>query len=495
MKPGVYEYAAMFKKLFQRQYWEGEDDTYMRPGDKDVSFPTKANVNLSDFGKAQLKPPTAAELYEQMLRAGIRPRSTCLEVLVANATSIKTANKYIRSSGDDYSFLTTYYTDEVVPEREEILKPPISLFAAYIHCLCTIKEPRTRNVARAIRMCTTRFEHDEKNANWAPLVWGYIIPAMRRPHQRYGDAFHHRLRLYMEVLGHITARTHISLPTFMEFCKSIRKAITGELDGLVRDMEKGKQTSLTTLFLPGECLPLANDEQQQHHGGDQRIGDLNDTESQGTTLRTTSLLLAECFKNIVNRDRESREMLGVHGIDSLDQMMARRDPVKSRDAYEVMISLAFLGEFEQMATLLSWLAGQWGESGVQESLQSLSQVPRSADFTETLCAFRLFAEPMLDVKRVTALREEVEQVGAGWKWPENKAVHLLQDLQQSETFRKLSHVLLWARYWQEQALPEERDHDFDVSVEPPDTWKFVEESSEGDGAKPPRSRAGDDTLG
>lgn len=494
MKPGLYEYAAMFKKLFQKQYWEGEDDAHIRPGDRDVSFPTKANVNLSDFGKAQLKPPTAGELYEQMLSDGVRPRSTCLEVLVANAASVGAANKFIHDSGENYFALTRYLRWDV-PERQDILKPSMSLFAAYIRCLCAIKEPRRRNVLRAIRLSATRFEHDEKNANWAPLVWGYILQAMSRPHQRYGDTFDHRLRLYMEVLGQVTARTPISLPMLMQFCKSIRKAITGEMDNLVRDMEAGKQTPLTTLFLPGDWLPPANFQPEEHQERDELTGTLADKEPKEAALQMGSLRLAEYLEDIVSRERGTREILGIHAIDELDQMMARRDPVKSRDAYEVMISLAFLGEFEQMASLLTWLAGQWGQPRIQESLQSYSQVPHSADFTETLCAFRLFAEPMLDVEQVAELRDEVEQVGAGWRWPEDKAVYLLRDLQQSQTFQKLSHVLLWARYWKERAESEQLGHSVGVSAEPPDTWRFDAEGTEGNGAEPPPSRVRYDTLG
>lgn len=470
MKPGLYEYAAMFKKLFQPQYWDSEEGGSIRPGDKDLSFPTKTDVNLSEFGKARLKPPTVSELYDQMLCDGIRPRSTCLQVLVANAKYISLAHKYLRDSGENYWALARGSNSRPVKPRD-IVKIHITLFASYITCLCACRGDRKNNMTWAIRLCTLRFEHDKKNADWAPLLWGHILKAISHPNFLYG-AVHQKLSLYMEVLDQVEARSFILLPMFTQFCQNLRRAVTVEIDTLLEDMENGRETPLTRLFAPGECLPstsLVEEELTEEQGGE----GMAKPQSSPDILQVGPSRLIGLLKTLVDREKEAREVVGSQGMDGLDQMLARRDPVKPKEAYEVVAALAFLGDFENMASFLFWLTEEWKQESVQASLQSLGHANPKADFTEVLCAFRLFAEPMLPEERVAELRDAIDGVGLGWAWPEDEAVTLFHDLQHTQAFQKLSHVVQWAQYWKDKAHADQSDEIGGVSVEPPKAWALV----------------------
>lgn len=460
MRPGLYEYAAMFKKLSQKTVWEDDDGPMIRPGDRDLSFPTK-DINLSDFAKATLRPPTVDELYTQMMHEGIRPTSTCLEVLVASADQMEDANKYLDDSGEDYTALTNAleYDDS---RRAEILKPPMSLLSSYIHCLCSTKVSPWHALPRAIAISTARFSHDPDGVAWAPLVWGHIFRAMSDPSPKYGTVAGH-LNLLMRVLDQLEPSA-IGLPEFLQFCKGIRGAIVGRVDDLVFHMESRQRTSLTTLYVESKYL-------RTRHG---QSGHL-ELKTRGDEFQNVWSRLKGLVEMIVSREQATRDLLGYHGADALDQMAARRDPVKARDAFDAMVCFAFMGEFELMARFLTWLTEQWGTADVQGRLGQEVQMPRMANFTELLCAFRLFAEPMLDEKRVAELQDLVDKVGHGWEWPMDEDVYLFRDIYPSASFHKLSHALEWARHWKTLAAAEQDGQDVcRVSIEPPKSWKAVE---------------------
>lgn len=471
MRPGLYEYAAMFKKLLQKTVWEDDDGPMIRPGDRDLSFPT-ADVNLSDFAKATLKPPTVDELYAQMMHEGIRPTSTCLEVLVANADGMEDANKYLNDSGEDYSALVNAleYEDS---RRAEILKPSLSLVASYIHCLCTTKVAPWEALPKAITISTARLGNDARSEAWAPLIWGHVFRALSDPSPDYGTLAGH-LNLFLRILEQLEPSA-IGLPEYLQFCKGVRGAIVGRVDDLVSDMESRQRTPLTMLYAGSRSLRnrqgQAGQQQQLRRG----VGEL-----QRVWARLEALLGA-----LVKREQATRNRLGAHDTDALDQMAARRDPVKARDAFDAMACFAFMGEFEQMATFLIWLTEQWGQSGVQGRLEHEVQIPRMANFTEVLCAFRLFAEPMLSTEQVAAVQEAVDRVGYGWEWPLDEDVRLFRDIYPSASLHKLSHVLEWARYWKKVSEAEHEGRGVcRAPMEAPKRWKVVEATKAHEAALP-----------
>lgn len=457
MKPGLYEYAAMFKKLHQKENWEPEDETKTRPGDRDVSFPTKGDVNWSEFERARRKPPTVSELYQQMRREGIRPVSTCLEVLVANSSNPGLTHSYLHDSGLEVGVLTKNLLRED-PNQEELLKVPISLFTSYIQAICSFKVRPKQNLERAIRLCRVRFYKDEENRLWAPLAWGYILKALHQPFHRYGRTLHDQLELHIQIIGQIEQCTDVPLSTLVQFCKLLRKAVGVEINDLFRDLEQGKQSSLSLLY---DSHARQNWTQSDQNGA----GTLN--AYQGELLKLGACRMKQMFESLVKREETTRELLEVHAVDEWDQMMARQDPVRSEHALEMMLSLAYLGEFEDMGKYVEWLLRQWARPGLLDSIHEFSHMPRSADFFDILCAFRLLAEQMLPEERVAELRQMVEDADVDWIWPTDEAVMWFREIQPDMTIPKLAHVLEWIRY--RQAISD--DEYGEQSVAAPNVWE------------------------
>ncbi|CAG9941325.1 unnamed protein product [Clonostachys rosea f. rosea IK726] len=456
-RPGLKEYAAMFAKLLQPDVRPG---TNLYPGDKALNFPVK-QLNLSEFGRARLKPPTVSVLYERMLRGGIRPRKGCLNVLVWHAEDLETAHSYLRDSEIDYSILAdTSIGDDLDPIKLRKIHMP--LFSAYINVLC--REHQNKNsLERAIFLSMKRFEADHANRWWAPRVWGMIMKAITEPYQRKKRPLHEQLNLHNQILGFVEARTFLPLSSYLQFCKSLRKMVAGELGRIMSDLEAGRQSVLATLY----------DSQTHHYGSspsqdfeevrrDRRAREQRDLHAINVSVKR----MKQHFNYLVHREDEGREILRIHRIDPLDQILARRDPVRAEDAHEHLRTLAFVGEFDEMVNVLTRLAREWSDPDLCKALDECEKIPPMADFTQALCVFRLLAEPMLETRRVDRLRQTIEEAHAGWVWPDDEAVRWYRDMQDGQGTKELAHVLEWVRYRQRHPGLEA---EFDMQLQPPGT--------------------------
>lgn len=462
--PGPFEYAAMFKKLFQKTVWKDDDGPMIQPGDRDLSFPTQSHLNLSDYAMASLKPPTVEQLYTRMILQGIRPRSTLLNVLVANAGSVKMAHKYLEDSRTNCG-LTSLSKNEFW--HYEICTVPIELLAAYVYCCCGGSDNTggklTHGLSRAISITLTRLNHDPTSAAWAPYLWGSIFRALTVPNPRYETVIG-RIDQFELILDQLEPSA-VDLPFLLQLCRGLRKAIVGKTNNLIDQMESGRKTNITTIFVQGEYLRHPENQvwSAQQHQFYQNFQNMR------SRLKGT-------LEMLISREKAAKDVLeglNVEEVDLLDRILARRDPIRAKDAFNVMICFAFIGEFEQMATYLVWLAEEWGRAEVQDRLAEEGQLPRMANFADVLCTFRLFAEPMLPEQRVAEVRAMVDQAGQGWDWPTTEDVAVLREMYPSGSFRKLAHALKWARYWKMKAEAEQGAHE-GGPVNPPKTWEAIE---------------------
>jgi hypothetical protein len=126
-------------------------------------------------------------------------------------------------------------------------------------------------------------------------------------------------------------------------------------------------------------------------------------------------------------------------------MASRSDPVQNEHALEYMTALAFVGEFEEMRRVLHWLINEWGKPEVIEAIEALGEPPSYAEFFEVLCVFRLFAEPMLDAKKVTALQNSISSSGLTWAWPNDEAIegYLIRS---NKSLMTLRQVVQWVQH-------------------------------------------------
>ncbi|TFB06788.1 hypothetical protein CCMA1212_000376 [Trichoderma ghanense] len=427
---GLAEYTAMFEKLTLR---EADENTTALPGDRALNFPTPQEANLTEFEKARIRPPSTSQLYERMLKDGIRPSGSCLAILLANTESMEMARRYLRDS-DATGALYRLMSQEM--DVEALKKVPLSVVSAYVQVMTRQGGKRARKyMVRAIELAEQRL--GPVQTAWSDFIWGTILKNLSQHHRGLRILVYQQLKLSLHVVHKLDGPCGISLPAFIQFSKTTRKIAKRELEQLCTETESSPST------VENNALWALYDEKSIHKdamhwdtfGG--RPGALNVFR----LFRTSALRMNELFDKLASHEVESQRLLGTKRVAPLDEMMWRRDPARAEHAYEYMVSLAYLGEFQQMAKLLRWLIEKWGQPEVVQALSELDELPPYADFVKTLCAFRLVAEPMLGQGVVASLREAIDAAGLNWTWPDDEAVEAYVDMQEDESIQALARVL------------------------------------------------------
>ncbi|EQL02746.1 hypothetical protein OCS_01551 [Ophiocordyceps sinensis CO18] len=428
-KPGPAQYSAMFEKLNMR---EADGNSHLLPGDKALSFATLWDVNLAEFERARLRPPSVTQLYERMRLSGIRPKGSCLRILVANAECLNTAHSYLRDSAESDTVIASLTADD--PKPEQLRAVPMKLFEAYVQVCSRVDGRRgDRPLRRGMYLANLRL--DAGCSRWAPVIWGPILKALSQHRRAIMVSRSEQIRLFLRVINRIDESAGMTLPTFIQFAKCNRKVVRRDLPELLIDLETAERAKKNDL----------------------RHFYTFDAAGQGTSdafekapyslIREAAERMKETFNGLVAKEKECQGLLGAYQVAPLDRMACRKDPAGSEHAYEYMISLAFLGEFDEMARTLRWLMEEWGQPDVVAAMQELDEPPPHANFFETLCAFRLLAEPMLGEAVVKSLRQELE-AATGWVWPDEEAVTTFVDMQQDDYIATLRRVLDRVRHWE-----------------------------------------------
>jgi hypothetical protein len=426
---GLAEYTAMFEKLTLR---EADENIRVLPGDKALNFPTTQEANLTEFEKARIRPPSISQLYERMLLDGIRPTGSCLRILVANTESMEMARKYLQDS-DGTGALYRLMSQEM--DVLALKKVPINLISAYIQVMTRQDGKRARKyMIRAIELAEQRLESDQ--TQWSDFIWGSILKNLSQHHRGLRMVVYQQLKLSLHVIQKLDGPCGITLPVFIQFSKTIRKIAKRELGQLFSDME------LSPLTAENHAMWPLYDERSRHRDAMQ-WDTFGDKSALGVfrLFRSSALKMNELFDKLLSYESESQHLLGAKKLAPLDEMMWRRDPARSEHVYEYMLSLAYLGEFQQMAKLLRWLIKEWGKPDMVQALSEMDEPPPYADFLKTLCAFRLLAEPMLEQDVVESLREAIGVAGLNWTWPDEEAVEAYSQLHEDESINILARVL------------------------------------------------------
>ncbi|ETS02361.1 hypothetical protein M419DRAFT_24651 [Trichoderma reesei RUT C-30] len=449
---GLAEYTAMFGKLMLR---EADEHTTALPGDKALNFPTPQEANLTEFEKARIRPPSTSQLYEKMLKNGIRPSGSCLAILLANTESMEMARRYLRDS-DGTGALYRLLSQEM--DVEALKKVPLSLVSAYIQVMTRQGGRRGRKyLVRAIELAEQRL--GPVQSPWSDFIWGTILKDLSQHHRGLKILPYQQLKLSLHVVHKLDGACGIPLPAFVQFSKTTRKIIKRELEQLCSEMESSPSTvKNNALWALYDTKSIHKDAMHwDTFGGRPGALDLF------RLFRSSALQMKGLFDKLVSLEGESRRLLGATRVAPLDEMMWRRDPARAEHAYEYMISLAYLGEFQQMAKLLEWLITKWGQPEVVQALSELDEVPPYADFARTLCAFRLVAEPMLGQGVVASLREAIDAAGLDWAWPDEEAVEAYVETQEDDSIQALARVLERVRLsWTNTRDDAEREAELDT---------------------------------
>ncbi|EGR49007.1 uncharacterized protein TRIREDRAFT_61402 [Trichoderma reesei QM6a] len=458
---GLAEYTAMFGKLMLR---EADEHTTALPGDKALNFPTPQEANLTEFEKARIRPPSTSQLYEKMLKNGIRPSGSCLAILLANTESMEMARRYLRDS-DGTGALYRLLSQEM--DVEALKKVPLSLVSAYIQVMTRQGGRRGRKyLVRAIELAEQRL--GPVQSPWSDFIWGTILKDLSQHHRGLKILPYQQLKLSLHVVHKLDGACGIPLPAFVQFSKTTRKIIKRELEQLCSEMESSPSTvKNNALWALYDTKSIHKDAMHwDTFGGRPGALDLF------RLFRSSALQMKGLFDKLVSLEGESRRLLGATRVAPLDEMMWRRDPARAEHAYEYMISLAYLGEFQQMAKLLEWLITKWGQPEVVQALSELDEVPPYADFARTLCAFRLVAEPMLGQGVVASLREAIDAAGLDWAWPDEEAVEAYVETQEDDSIQALARVLERVRLsWTNTRDDAEREAELDTEPAGNTRWR------------------------
>ncbi|KAH8903224.1 hypothetical protein BR93DRAFT_859489, partial [Coniochaeta sp. PMI_546] len=144
LQPTAVVYAEMFAKLLAR---EVADPASAVPGNAMEVMPVYQPGNLSEFEKWRLQPPTVGDLYDDMLRSGVKPVGKVLRLLVANASSEGEVLRYLQDSPYQDFAAAVRNRDASCPpapaqflEVESVYKSvPLTVFGAYISFLCKMQ--------------------------------------------------------------------------------------------------------------------------------------------------------------------------------------------------------------------------------------------------------------------------------------------------------------------------------------------------------------------
>ncbi|KAJ4209403.1 Hypothetical protein NCS54_00522800 [Fusarium falciforme] len=431
MKPGLDEYAAMFQRLFAR---EADPDSSSLPGDTTLNYPTQEEANLTELEKSRLQPPTPAELYGMMRRQKLRPDEQCLTVLVANAHSLDEAHEYLLDAStpqQNYANLTS-----PSPIADALKTIPLPVFSAYIDVCSKNASYRGRNMLRAIRLAEARLSR--KNQNWASYIWAPILKNLGQHHYGLKLSLEAQLRLLLHLVDRIESTHGMTLLLFNRFTLTLRKILRREVENLSAAVETNSAdlSALAVLYDIGA---------EEAGVAPRKVSPVWD-DSALSLIRSAGSRIKAFFYGLVLQEQDRVRQGEITDVSLLDGMRARRDPVMAPYAHDLMLALAFAGEFEEMAEVMKWLIREWSPTRLREEMEDLDEMPRDLDMLETLCVFRAFAEPMITQTKLDAVLTDFNAHGVYWEWPDDATVEgYLDGRHHSNSNRELSEVLRWIR--------------------------------------------------
>lgn len=137
VRPDFQVYAEMFSKLYAAEI---DATSTVLPGDAKETYPPHL-ANLTELERERVKPCSAQELYERMVRSGQRPVHQCLTVLIRNAPSLDRATQYLNDS-PLHKDAVENLTKSLSPLYQHLVRIPIPIFDSYIALLCTLQGRR-----------------------------------------------------------------------------------------------------------------------------------------------------------------------------------------------------------------------------------------------------------------------------------------------------------------------------------------------------------------
>ena len=448
--PGIQEYTALFEKIFAR---DTDPSFGSLPGDNLLSYPTQEEPNLAEFEKARLTPPSVDELYKMMQRDGVKPRGRCLALLVHNAESLHTAHRYLRIDGtfsrEQYECLRAKE-----PDLRTLRSIPPWLFAAYINVCVRESLNTSKNVSRAIRLAAL-YSANRITFRTEP-IWVIILKNLGQHRKSLRMSLEEQLSMVSRFLLQFRAsELHISASTFYQLTRCIQKILRRECNRLSRKIEVNSTRTLDEMVIlydndAKETRQIRS--QVEAAGFLSTTGSLEphaDELSQQSPLFLAGLAsfhIKELFNIMVEKELETGALLKDNQVSAVDEMLLRRDAIQAMQVHNYVLSLAYMGDFQEMAKVVKWAMQEWSQPDVMGELQDMDEMLPEANLFEALCAFRAFAEPMLPQEELISVLETFNSSQMGWAWPDDEMVEAYVHGDSEESSHDgLRQVLSWTQ--------------------------------------------------
>ncbi|CAK7208375.1 hypothetical protein SCUCBS95973_000080 [Sporothrix curviconia] len=471
LRPGIQVYAEMFKKLVAMPVEfhsttpglslpagqaVGRHGKEILPGDAKEVYPVN-DATLTAFEKQRLRPPTLAELYEQMLHDNIRPVGDCLSVLLQHAPTLDTAMKYLHDSPLDKAaiaalklprashilptpasnahahsspFSSTRQSSRRFkrlqpqePERPitlELLRNiPLSNLNAYIYLMCRFqprltaeaarlgKQRRTALIHHAIHLSARRLPPSIEEGRTYKATWHTIMRTLAQPKlmvspQHTNDRrFHDTETLYLalRVFDQVSQAGGVDVILFDSLCKVMQKSLRWT-----------NPTLATTSVAPMEDADEGETPPSPPHPPPPAY------QRETELLQTAHASLVGAF--------EEMTMLSTFGADltsSLDSSppLAPHHPATPHNITAGMLqaylqTLGYLGDTEAMTRAMHWVLRTWDDWTVLEDAKNPDD-GQHATMGRVLIMYRAFVEGLeaLSGHADTVGGEDVEDVASG----------------------------------------------------------------------------------
>lgn len=249
IRPSAWVYAEMFAKLLAH---EVADPASAVPGNAREVLPVYHPGNLSEFEKWRLQPPTVGELYDDMLRAGVRPVGQVLRLLVANANSEREVLRYLEDSPyQEFAAAVRNRDASCPPTQAKFFKVervyrsvPRSVFGAYISFLCKMQRkaysaahsPEQHHVSsrvdnsylrRALAVVSVRLRPETAEGRTYKPPWYDILRTLvlARTHGALVTVARRQMGLFLDVFKWVRTHTGMDAVLLEIMCLSVGRVM------------------------------------------------------------------------------------------------------------------------------------------------------------------------------------------------------------------------------------------------------------------------------
>lgn len=248
IRPSAAVYAEMFAKLMAG---EVADPVSAVPGSSKENMPVYQPGNLSEFEKWRLQPPTVAELYDDMLRSGVKPVGRVLRLLIADAGSDAEVLRYLDDSPYREFAATVRSRDAACPpaqaeffEVEAVYRSvPRTVFGAYIAFLCKMQRKayvaasspdhaphhRVDNgcLQRALAVVSVRLRPETAEGRTYKPPWYDILRTLvlARTHGALVTVARRQLGLFLDVFKWVRTHTGMDAVLLDIMCMSVARVM------------------------------------------------------------------------------------------------------------------------------------------------------------------------------------------------------------------------------------------------------------------------------